>query len=144
MRDERVNEQVSLLYLPSASGGEEPHPEEDWDYATADTKTHPHGFHTYPAMMIPQVARRLVRMYGRAGDTLLDPFCGSGTSPVEARLARLTAYGVLGFTQSLTQELPLRRQLWRTLTGKENNLEKPPDTGFPRYYRPLQNRSSPI
>lgn len=94
MREERVNEQVSLLYVPLLAEEIEPYPEEDWDYATADTKTHTHGFHTYPAMMIPQVARRLIRMYGRAGDTLLDPFCGSGTSLVEARLAGLNAYGI--------------------------------------------------
>lgn len=94
MGDQLVNEQVSLLYLPPPPERGEPYPEEDWDYATADTKTHTHGFHTYPAMMIPQVARRLIRMYGRAGDTLLDPFCGSGTSVVEARLAGLHAYGV--------------------------------------------------
>ncbi|MCS6949152.1 MAG: DNA methyltransferase [bacterium] len=92
MGEERVSEQVSLLYVPL--GEEDPYPEEDWDYATADTKILTHGFHAYPAMMIPQVARRLIRMYGREGQTLLDPFCGSGTSLVEARLAQLNAYGV--------------------------------------------------
>ncbi len=67
---------------------------EDWDYATANTKTHTHCYHVYPAMMIPQVARRLIRLYGSPGQTLLDPFCGSGTSLVEARLAGLNAYGI--------------------------------------------------
>lgn len=67
---------------------------DDWDYATADTKTHTHCYHVYPAMMIPQVARRLIQLYGSQGQTLLDPFCGSGTSIVEARLAGLNAYGV--------------------------------------------------
>jgi hypothetical protein len=38
--------------------------EEDRDFADADTKTHMHGYHVYPAMMIPQVARRLIRSYG--------------------------------------------------------------------------------
>jgi DNA modification methylase len=67
---------------------------EDWDYATADTKSHTHCYHVYPAMMIPQVARRLIRLYGRAGGMLLDPFCGSGTSLVEARMAGMNAIGV--------------------------------------------------
>ncbi len=94
MHEERVSEQVSLLYVPlPVEQGDTPS-EEDWDYATADTKTHTHGFHPYPAMMIPQVARRLIRMYGQVGDTLLDPFCGSGTSLVEARLAGIHAYGI--------------------------------------------------
>ncbi|MGC8783271.1 MAG: DNA methyltransferase [Armatimonadota bacterium] len=94
MREERVGEQVSLLYVPVPAERVEARPEEDWDYATADTKTHTHGFHPYPAMMIPQVARRLIRMYGRTGYTLLDPFCGSGTSLVEARLSGINAYGI--------------------------------------------------
>lgn len=87
-----MREQMSLLYLPKVRPASSV--EEDWDYATADTKTHTHGFHTYPAMMIPQVARRLIRMYGQPGQTLLDPFCGSGTSLVEARLAGLNSYGI--------------------------------------------------
>lgn len=83
-----LKHQLMLAYeVPTA----EP---EEWDYATANTKTHTHGYHTYPAMMIPQVARRLIRLYGKPGQTLLDPFCGSGTSLVEARLAGLHAYGV--------------------------------------------------
>jgi site-specific DNA-methyltransferase (cytosine-N4-specific) len=68
--------------------------EEDWDFADADTKTHTHGYHVYPAMMIPQVARRLIRSYGGGAQLLLDPFCGSGTSLVEARLAGLDAVGI--------------------------------------------------
>jgi DNA modification methylase len=95
MHENRLRQQMSLLYVAKAVQ-EEPKPlvEQDWDYATADTKTHTHGFHTYPAMMIPQVARRLIRLYARPHETLLDPFCGSGTSLVEARLAGLNAYGI--------------------------------------------------
>lgn len=57
-----------------------------WDFKEADTKQFTHGFHTYPAMMIPQIARRLIYLYGKNAKTLLDPFCGSGTSLVEASL----------------------------------------------------------
>ncbi|OYT75243.1 MAG: DNA methyltransferase [Armatimonadetes bacterium JP3_11] len=87
---DRVREQ-----LPLALCGTYAIPDNtDWDYATADTKTHTHCYHLYPAMMIPQVARRLIRLYGNAGELLLDPFCGSGTSLVEARLAGLDAIGI--------------------------------------------------
>ena len=58
----------------------------NWDFKEADTKEFTHGFHTYPAMMIPQIARRLIYLYGKGAKTLLDPFCGSGTSLVEASL----------------------------------------------------------
>jgi DNA modification methylase len=37
-------------------------------------------------MMIPQVARRLIRTYGKNAKVLLDPFMGSGTALLEATL----------------------------------------------------------
>src|SRR3990170_1812024 len=43
----------------------------------------------YPGNFPPQIARELIRRYSRPGDRVLDPFCGSGTSLVEAlRLSR--------------------------------------------------------
>lgn len=66
---------------------------DDWDYRTADTKEYTHGIHPYPAMMIPQVARRLIDMYGREGDVLLDPYCGTGTTLLEGMLANLKPIG---------------------------------------------------
>jgi len=57
-----------------------------WDFKEADTKEYTHSIHTYPAMMIPQIARRLIYLYGKKAKILLDPFCGSGTSLVEASL----------------------------------------------------------
>ena len=59
---------------------------DDWDFKGEHTKEYTHGFHTYPAMMIPQIARKLINLYGKEAKTLLDPFCGSGTSIVEASL----------------------------------------------------------
>lgn len=64
-----------------------------WDFRTADTKTFTHCFHNYPAMMIPQVAGRLMDKYGKAGDLLLDPYCGTGTSLVESNLRGINAVG---------------------------------------------------
>lgn len=46
-----------------------------------------HGFHSYPARMHPDTAARLIAQLSSAGDTVLDPFCGSGTVLVEARRA---------------------------------------------------------
>jgi site-specific DNA-methyltransferase (cytosine-N4-specific) len=59
---------------------------EDWDFRGANTNEFTHCMHTYPAMMIPQIARKLILLYGPNAKTLLDPFCGSGTSLVEASL----------------------------------------------------------
>ncbi len=57
-------------------------------------RAHVHGFHSYPARMHPLTARRLVEAFSRPGDAVLDPFCGSGTVLVEARLAGRAAVGV--------------------------------------------------
>ncbi len=57
-----------------------------WDYRNEYTKFLTHGYHTYPAMMIPQIARRLIRTYGKNAKTLLDPFMGSGTALLEGVL----------------------------------------------------------
>jgi len=57
-----------------------------WDYRNEYTKFLTHGYHTYPAMMIPQIARRLIRTYGTNAKVLLDPFMGSGTALLEGVL----------------------------------------------------------
>ncbi len=56
-------------------------------------RAHVHGFHSYPARMHPETAARLVRAFSAPGATVLDPFCGSGTVLVEARLAGRIAVG---------------------------------------------------
>jgi len=47
-------------------------------------------------MMIPQVAKRLIEMYGKDKEVLLDPFMGSGTALLEATLHKnfKKAYGI--------------------------------------------------
>lgn len=67
--------------------------DESWDFRTADTKTYTHCFHSYPAMMIPQVAGRLIDKYGEETKLLFDPYCGTGTSLVEANLRGINATG---------------------------------------------------
>lgn len=69
------------------------HKDESWDFRTADTKEYTHCFHAYPAMMIPQIARKLLNQYGVEGEWLLDPYCGTGTSLVEASLFGMHSVG---------------------------------------------------
>ncbi len=67
--------------------------DESWDFEDADTKTLTHCFHSYPAMMIPQVAARLIEKYGKSSHLLFDPYCGTGTSLVEANIRNINAIG---------------------------------------------------
>lgn len=65
-----------------------------WDYRGEKTKSYTHGIHSYPAMFIPQVARRLLETYSHTGDTICDIFCGSGSALVESRLIGRNAIGI--------------------------------------------------
>jgi DNA modification methylase len=60
----------------------------------AAARAHVHGFHSYPARMHPVTAGRLVAALSRPGARVLDPFCGSGTVLVEARLGARRAVGL--------------------------------------------------
>jgi hypothetical protein len=64
------------------------------EVAEEAARAHVHGFHSYPARMHPLTARRLIESLSRPGDVVLDPFCGSGTVLVEARLLGRRAIGV--------------------------------------------------
>jgi len=65
-----------------------------WDFRGENTKSYSHGIHNYPAMFIPQVARRIIQNCSQIGDTICDIFCGSGTALVESRLLGRNAYGI--------------------------------------------------
>lgn len=68
-----------------------------WDYRRENTKQLTHCFHRYPAMMIPQVAGRLIDKYISLNPScrvVLDPFCGSGTVLVEAKRRGLESWGI--------------------------------------------------
>ncbi len=67
--------------------------DETWDFRTANTKQYTHCFHSYPAMMIPQVAGRILDEFGKGAKLLFDPYCGTGTSLVEANLRGIDAVG---------------------------------------------------
>src|ERR1039457_5264417 len=44
----------------------------------------PHYFYRYPARFSPVFAREAVKTFTEPGDFVLDPFCGGGTTLVEA------------------------------------------------------------
>ena len=68
----------------------------DWAFSEAkrvDTTYITHGYHRYPAKFIPQLARRLIEEYSEPCDTVLDPFCGCGTTLVESAVSGRYSYG---------------------------------------------------
>lgn len=53
-----------------------------------------HNFHSYPAKFVPQIPRIVIEKLSKPGDIVLDPFCGSGTTLVEAKLTGRHSIGL--------------------------------------------------
>lgn len=53
-----------------------------------------HGIHPYTAKLIPHIPRYFIEKYTQKDDVILDPFCGSGTTLLEARLLGRNAIGL--------------------------------------------------
>lgn len=66
------------------------------DFRGANTKEFSHVYHSYPAMMIPQLARELIKIttdQNHRITNVIDPFMGSGTTLVEGLIKDLSVYG---------------------------------------------------
>ncbi|TAK62796.1 MAG: site-specific DNA-methyltransferase [Bacteroidetes bacterium] len=53
-----------------------------------------HAIHPYPAKFPPKIPRKILEKFSAPGKLVLDPFCGSGTTLVEARLLGVNSVGI--------------------------------------------------
>jgi DNA modification methylase len=65
----------------------------DWDFPGATTlQSTVHSLHRFPGNFIPQIPSYLIQLLSKKGDQVLDPFCGSGTTGVEAIILERRAW----------------------------------------------------
>ena len=67
---------------------------EPWEYADADTQQLTHNIHRYSGKFIPQIAARAIGILTEPNELILDPYCGSGTSLLEAAVLGRQAIGI--------------------------------------------------
>ncbi len=58
----------------------------EWNFHDEDTQEHLHTLHPYPAKFIPQIPRKAIKEWTSKGGLVYDPFCGCGTTLLEASL----------------------------------------------------------
>lgn len=103
-----------------------------------DPKYATHGLHPYKGKFYPQLVKSLINISGIAsGATILDPYCGSGTSLLEGMLNGFSAYGcdmhplaakiARAKTQIFSADRGVAEQALITLL---NRVRRPPST-FP-------------
>ncbi|MCY3627263.1 MAG: DNA methyltransferase [Gammaproteobacteria bacterium] len=63
-------------------------------FISKDQQRYTHGLHKYPAKFFPELPRWIIDRYSSKGDTILDPFMGSGTTNLEAGLLGRNSIGV--------------------------------------------------
>lgn len=92
-----------------------------------------HYLFRYPAKFHPPVVRSLVKTFTQSGDTILDPFCGSGTLAIEAAVLGRNSIGVdidpvaVFVSRVKTKRLDLQRleQTWQMLQLCLDELRRP-------------------
>jgi hypothetical protein len=112
----------------------------------------PHDFYHYPARFAPVFAREAIKTFTKAGDLVLDPFCGGGTTLVEALSLGRRAVGIdinsLATFLTRTKTTPLSihdkraiaqwsAALARDRTARASDSQHLADTGAKYYHRNL-------
>ena len=96
----KIKEQLSLIYTPKRIRTGATFVEKlefllkgDLDFHNQNSLYSLHNFHSFPAKFPPQLPKAFIKELTNVGDTVLDPMVGSGTTVLEAFLAKRKSYG---------------------------------------------------
>lgn len=67
----------------------------DWNFEEYKMSEYTHAIHSYPAMMMPRIARNVIQEYATSESIVLDPYMGSGTTLLEGMVENVRK--VIGF-----------------------------------------------
>ena len=67
----------------------------DWNFEEYKMSEYTHAIHSYPAMMMPRIARNVIQEYATSESIVLDPYMGSGTTLLEGMVENVGK--VIGF-----------------------------------------------
>ncbi|MFH0948220.1 MAG: DNA methyltransferase [Elusimicrobiota bacterium] len=99
----------------------------EFNFEGEDTSYLTHSLHPYPAKFPPQLPKRILERYAVKGQTILDPFCGSGTTLIEARIFGVNAIGVdvngLSTLLSKVKATPLSQKQFNMIKKFVDKLE---------------------
>lgn len=98
----------------------------DWDFHGQSGQDGLAAYHWYPARYVPQVPGVLIGYLSAAGERVLDPFCGSGTTLVEARRLGREATGIdtnpVAVMTSLSKLVDFSPEDWRGYVSKLRHI----------------------
>ena len=112
----------------------------------SDTSYLTHSIYYYPAKFIPQVVRFCINEFTKKGDTVIDPFAGSGTVGLEAFITERNAV-LLDLNYLLEVIIPIKiyrkkdkiskNELFKNIEKIKNEIEQfIPDYNNIRYWYP--------
>ena len=139
----------SFRRLPSASSPLLHPPSSTRLYFDSEERDPTHYLFRYPAKFHPPAVRTLLKRFSAPGDRVLDPFCGSGTSLIEALLLDRQAIGTdvdplavfIARTKAHRYDLPKLRRTSDRLLHELTRHRRSADEYKHRQHADLSDRS---